>query len=86
MICSIKKNKKSLNLVLIRTLKKFLIPFLLPIFIFGKHYSLSLTKTMPCKRVVIRSKGMTMQLDGELLSGMDEVDIAIIPGGVSARY
>lgn len=74
-----------LNIVMIRTLKKALIPFLLPLFIFGKHYSLSLTKTQPCKHVVIRSQGMTMQLDGEL-HDMDEANISIVAGGVSARY
>lgn len=74
-----------LNIVMIKTLKKALIPFLLPIFIFGKHYSLSITKTQPCKRVVIRSQGMTMQLDGELYD-TDEADISIVTGGVSARY
>lgn len=74
-----------LNLVMVRTIKKILIPFLLPFFIFGKHYSLSITEAMPCKRVIIRSKGMTMQLDGELYD-MDEADIAIVTGGVSVRY
>ena len=75
-----------LNLVMVNSIKKWMIPFLLPLFIFGKHPKLSICKTQTCKRVSIKTEGtMTMQLDGELVD-MKNADIAIIPSGVGARY
>lgn len=75
-----------LNLVMIKAIKKWQIPFLLPIFISGKHPKLSICITRTCKRVRIKTnEKMTMQLDGELVN-MKDADIAIVPSGVGARY
>lgn len=74
-----------LNLVMVRSIKKWMIPFLLPLFISGKHVKVGITSTRTCKRVRVLMKNMTMQMDGELVD-MDNADIAIIPGGVGARY
>ena len=74
-----------LNIVMIKTLRKWMIPFLLPLFISGKHTGLSITTTKTCKRVRIQMDNMTMQLDGELMD-TNNADIAIVPSGVGARY
>lgn len=74
-----------LNLVMVKAIKKWMIPFLLPLFISGTHTKLSICQAMPCKRVRIQMKNMTMQLDGELVD-MNDADIAIVPSGVGARY
>lgn len=73
-----------LNIVMIRAIKKWVIPFLLPLFITGMHVKLPITTVKTCKSVRVISKGMTMQLDGEL-ADMHNADIRIVPGGVGAR-
>lgn len=74
-----------LNLVMVDSIKKWMIPFLLPLFISGKHVKVRITHTRTCKRVRVLMKNMTMQLDGELVD-MNDADIAVVPSGVSARY
>ncbi len=74
-----------LNLVMVKSVKKWMIPFLLPLFIGGFHTKLKICTTMNCRRVRVQMKNMTMQLDGELYE-MNDADIAVIPSGVGARY
>ena len=74
-----------LNLVEVNAVKKWQIPFLLPLFISGSHTKLSLTRTNRCKRVQIRAKDITFQMDGELRN-MQEADIQVVPSGLNVRY
>ncbi|MBR3929172.1 MAG: diacylglycerol kinase family lipid kinase [Clostridia bacterium] len=74
-----------LNLVMVNSIKKWMIPFLLPLFITGLHTKIWITSTCACRRVRVRVKDMTMQLDGELHQ-MNDADIAIVESGVGARY
>lgn len=74
-----------LNLVMVDNVKKWMIPFLLPFLITGNHIKLKICTTEKCRRVRIRMKNMTMQLDGELYD-MNDADIAVIPGGVGVRF
>lgn len=74
-----------LDLVEVKAIKKWLIPFLLPLFISGKHTLLRVTSSQKCKRVCIRAKNMVFQMDGEMRK-MDEADIRIVPSGVWAQY
>ena len=78
-------NDGELNLVMVNAIKKWMIPFLLPLFISGLHTKLKITTTMACKRVKITSNGLTMQLDGEIIQ-MENADVKIVPAGVCARY
>lgn len=78
-------NDGELNLVMVNEIKKWMIPFLLPLFITGLHTKLKITTTMACRRVQIASKGLTMQLDGEIIE-MENADVKIVPAGVCARY
>ena len=74
-----------LDLVEVKAIKKWLIPFLLPLFISGKHTLLRVTSSQKCKRVCIRAKNMIFQMDGEMRK-MDEADIRVVPEGVWAQY
>ncbi|MBQ1256327.1 MAG: diacylglycerol kinase family lipid kinase [Clostridia bacterium] len=74
-----------LNLVMVNSVKKWMIPFLLPLFIGGHHTKLKICTTLKCKHVRVRMDNMTMQLDGELHE-INNADIAIVPSGVGARY
>ena len=78
-------NDGLLDVVEVRAIRKWQIPFLLPLFILGKHTHLSIAKTCRCRHIEIHSDGMTFQLDGELRR-MDSADVRIIPGGLLARY
>ena len=57
---------------------------LLSKFISGKHLSLPIAHATRCSEVVIRSKGMTVNLDGELI-GMDCAEYKILPGALTVR-
>lgn len=74
-----------LDLVEVKAIKKWLIPFLLPLFISGKHTLLRITSSQRCKRVCIRAKNMIFQMDGEMRK-MDEADVRVVPEGVWAQY
>ena len=78
-------NDGKLNLVMVNAIKKWMIPFLLPLFITGLHVKLKVTTTIACERVRIASKGLTMQLDGEITE-MENADVKIVPAGVCAKY
>lgn len=78
-------NDGLLDFVGIGAVKKWQIPFLLPLFITGKHLKLRITSSCRCREVVIRCPQMTFQMDGELRT-MDEAVIHIVPSGLNAHY
>ena len=69
-----------LDVMIIRGLPKFAVPFLLPLFITGLHAKLpSICRIRRCQRVRLFCPGMTFNMDGELHQ-MDEADVRILPG------
>lgn len=69
-----------LDVMIIRGLPKFAVPFLLPLFITGLHAKIpAICRVRRCKRVKLTCPGMTFNMDGELYQ-MDEADIQILPG------
>lgn len=74
-----------LDVMIIRSLPKFAVPFLLPLFITGLHAKIpSICRICRCKRLRLRSPGMTFNMDGELHQ-MDDADICILPGHLTIR-
>jgi diacylglycerol kinase family enzyme len=69
-----------LDVMIIRGLPKFAVPFLLPLFITGLHAKIpAICRVRRCRRVKLVCPGMTFNMDGELHQ-MDEADIQILPG------
>lgn len=59
-----------------------LIPLLLPLFILGIHVYLPIARVVRARRVTMRSKGMTVNIDGRL-EEMDEARFEILPGALT---
>ena len=74
-----------LDLVQVEAVDRRLIPRYLPGLMRAKILDFKITKHQLCRRVCIRSKGMRIQLDGEIVS-MDEADFEILPGALRARW
>lgn len=73
-------NDGLLDVMIIRGLPKFAVPFLLPLFITGLHAKIpSICRVRRCKRIKLLCPGMTFNMDGELHQ-MDEADVQILPG------
>ncbi len=68
-----------LDVVSVRRVPRFLIALLLPTFITGSFTRLPVSTVRRCRHIVLRSQGMTLQLDGEL-HDMDCADIRLLPG------
>lgn len=74
-----------LDVMIIRGLPKFAVPFLLPLFITGLHAKLPfICRVRKCRQVKLVCPGMTFNADGEL-SDIDEADIRILPGHLPVR-
>jgi len=74
-----------LDVMIIRGLPKWAVPFLLPLFIFGLHARLPfICRVRRCQSVKLVSPGMTFNMDGELHQ-MDEANVRILPGHLSIR-
>ena len=73
-----------INLVLIKKIKKFTIPFILLGFIKGKHLNKSYAEHIICKKVEIEnaSGSMIYNLDGQLFEG-DKVCVNICEGKIN---
>ena len=54
------------DVVIVKPVRKFMILPLIALYIAGKHISIKLAVVKRCKRLTIRCKGMTVNLDGEL--------------------
>ena len=72
------------DVVLVRAVPRLCIPMLLPLFIFGIHTRIPLAKVIHAHSVLIRSPGMTVNIDGQL-ERMDEARYEIVPGGLKMR-
>lgn len=74
-----------LDVMIIRGLPKFAVPFLLPLFITGLYAKIpSICRVRRCKSVRLLCPGMTFNMDGELLD-MDEADVRVLPGHLPVR-
>lgn len=74
-----------LDVMIIRGLPKFAVPFLLPLFITGLHAKVpSLCRIRKCRQVKLTCPGMTFNTDGEL-SAIDTADVRILPGHLPVR-
>ena len=69
------------DIVSVDIVPRMLIPFLLPLFKLGLHVHLPIAKVQKAKEVVIRAKGMVLNIDGGLTE-MDEARYAVMPGAL----
>ena len=72
------------DVVMVAPVRKCTIPFLLAFYIAGKHVALGLGSLQRCRHVLLRSKGMTLNLDGELLEA-DCAQFELRPGALAVR-
>lgn len=72
------------DVVVVDRVPSVLIPFLLPLFILGIHIYLPIARVVRAKEVILRSKGMVVNIDGRL-EPMDEAHYQILPGALKVR-
>ncbi|MGN0747840.1 MAG: diacylglycerol/lipid kinase family protein [Aristaeellaceae bacterium] len=68
-----------MDLVVVETRPRWMIPFYLPGLLMGKVLSFGVTTHCRCQRVELVSPGMRLNVDGEILS-LDAASFAIQPG------
>ena len=66
------------DLVTVDRVPSRMIPLLLPLFKLGLHVKLPIARVVRAKKIVLRSEGMVVNIDGRLES-MDEAHYAIMP-------
>jgi len=69
------------DVVTVDRVPRQMIPFLLPLFTFGVHIHLPIAHVVKAKEIVLRAKGMVVNIDGNLRE-MDEARFAILPGAL----
>lgn len=72
------------DVVTVKPVKKAVILPLLAFYIPGKHVDMKLATLHRCKKLTIRCKGMTLNLDGELLQA-DEANFELLPAALAVR-
>ena len=70
-----------IDVIVVKIVPRWAIPFLLPMFVKGWHVRLPICRVVKAKQVVLRAKDMTINIDGRL-EPMDEARFGIIPGGL----
>lgn len=68
-----------MDMVIVETKPRWKIPFYLPGLLMGRIDHFKITTHKKCREMSIVSKGMHLNVDGEILS-MDRADFAIMPG------
>ncbi|MGN1019920.1 MAG: diacylglycerol/lipid kinase family protein, partial [Aristaeellaceae bacterium] len=68
-----------LDLVVVENRPRWMIPFYLPGLLMGKVLSFGVTSHCRCTRVELVSRGMRLNVDGEILS-LDSASFAVQPG------
>lgn len=68
-----------MDMVIVETKPRWKIPFYLPGLMLGKIDSFKITTHKRCKEMTIISKGMRLNVDGEILT-MDRADFSVMPG------
>lgn len=69
------------DVVVVKKVPRLCIPFLLPLFMLGWHTKLGLARVMRAKKVSLRAKGMTLNIDGKLIDA-DHADYELLPGAI----
>lgn len=69
------------DVVMVNRVPRMMIPFLLPLFILGVHVHLPIARVVKAKQVVLRAKGMVVNIDGRL-EEMDEARFEIMPASL----
>ena len=69
------------DVVVVKKVPRLCIPFLLPLFMLGWHTKLGLARAMRAKKVSLRAKGMTLNIDGKLIDA-DRADYELLPGAI----
>ncbi len=72
------------DVVLVRAVPRILIPFLLPLFIWGLHVRIPLAKVLRAHSVEMRCDGMTVNIDGQL-ERMDSARYEVVPNSLFMR-
>lgn len=72
------------DVVIVDRVPSFMIPFLLPLFILGVHIYLPIARVVRAKSVILRSKDMVVNIDGQLYP-MDEAQYEMMPGVLNVR-
>ena len=72
------------DVVTVRPVSKPAIALLIALYIAGKHISIGLGRLRRCRRLSIRHQGMTVNLDGELLSA-DSAHFELLPSALCVR-
>ena len=72
------------DVVEVLPVRKFMILPLIAFYIAGKHIDMKLASVRRCKRLTIRCKGMTLNLDGELRDA-DEARFELLEGALAVR-
>lgn len=70
-----------LDVVMVRHIPRWRIPFFLPALMMGKLTEVDLTTHVMAKEVTMRSKGMRFNMDGEV-APIDEVHLSVQPGAL----
>lgn len=69
------------DVVLVGCVPRLMIPLLLPLFILGAHVHLPIVRVVRAKHVVLRARGMVVNIDGRL-EEMDEARFEIRPSAL----
>ena len=77
-------NDGLLDVIVVKPVKKWKIPFLLVLFITGKHIKAGLGVVRQCKKLAISKPGATLNLDGELYD-CDRAEYEVLPGAITLR-
>ena len=72
------------NVVITRPVKKWMIGFLMALFVPGWYTKTGLCRTLTCRSIRISSPGMTLNLDGELIP-CDDAQYRLIPAALTVR-
>ena len=70
-----------LDVVMVRHIPRWRIPFFLPALMMGKITEVDLTTHIKAREVIMRSKGMRFNMDGEV-TPIDEVHLSVQPGAL----
>jgi len=69
------------DVMMIRPVRRWHIPFLLPLFINGSYAKLPITTVTRAGNITLRGKKLTINIDGELRD-VEEAEYSILPGGL----
>ena len=72
------------DVVTVRPVSKPAIVLLIALYIAGKHLKIGLGKLRRCRKLSIRRQGMTLNLDGELISA-DAACFELLPSALCVR-